>query len=286
MTNFRYRKPHRIRRKRSPLRSRFFWITLLIIIFLGIAFYFAIFSKVFQIKEIIITGNKKIQAQDLENLIREKINQRLLFFSTKSIFLINSEKIVNSILEKFPQAEETALKRKLPATLIFEIQERTPVAIWCQARLSFPSENFGGQGEKCFFVDKFGIIFETGPENYDLVIKFQDETKDGYLGEQIVKEEQIRSILEIQERLKTNLKIITKEFIIQNANRINVKTIEGWEIYFDLREDIDWQLTKLRLVLEKEIPAEKREKLEYIDLRFGNFAPYKYRTPPTTEESP
>ncbi len=41
------------------------------------------------------------------------------------------------------------------------------------------------------------------------------------------------------------------------------------DLNFDLKNSIDWQMTKLNLVLEKEIPPEKRGDLEYIDLRFG-----------------
>jgi len=33
----------------------------------------------------------------------------------------------------------------------------------------------------------------------------------------------------------------------------------------------------LRAVLEEEILPEKRKNLEYIELRFGNLAPYKYK---------
>lgn len=259
-----YRRPHRIKRRKSIFSNRFFWITLLILIFLGTISYFLIFSSIFQVKEIQISGNKKIQTQDFENLIREKINQKLLLFSTRSIFLINSEKIVNSILEKFPQAKEVKLKRKLPATLIIEIKERTAVGIFCQ-------------NEKCFFLDGAGVIFEEGPQNHELVMKFQDKIEPISFGLKIIEEDQLQAILEIQERLKTDLKIISKEYIILKDERINVRTAEDWEIYFDLKSNIEWQLTKLKLVLEKEIPSENRGNLEYIDLRFGNFAPYKYK---------
>lgn len=275
MVRYKYRKPHRIKRKRSIFRNRFFWITLLILFFSGAIFYFIVFSSLFQIKETKIVGNEKIQTKDIENFIGEKINQRLLFFPARNIFLINLKEIVSAFLEKFPQAEQINLKRKLPATLIAEIQERLAVGVWCQ-------------NEKCFFIDKTGVIFEEGPQDHELVIRFQDKKESFSFGQQIIKESQLLSILEIKEKLKTNLKITPKEFFIPNDERINVKTIDGWEIYFDVRSNIDWQLTKLTLVLEKEIPPEKRGNLEYIDLRFGNLAPYKYRTSaqPTIEEAP
>jgi len=259
-----YRKPYRIRKKKSLIRNRFFWIFVLILIIGGAFFYFAVFSPNFQIREIKISGNQKIQTSELENLIKEKVNQKLLFFSTKSIFLIDSSEIVKSLLEKFPQIDKVKLKRRFPATLITEIQERVPIGVWCQ-------------NQDCFSIDKAGVIFEESSPDSELVIKSQGREDSRSLGQEVIGEDFLHSILEIQEKLKTNLKIDVKEFVVPNSERVNVKTSEGWEIYFNPTGSLSWQLTKLSLVLEKEIPPERRKNLEYIDLRFGNFAPYKYR---------
>jgi len=288
MVIHKYRRPHRIRRKKSPFRSRVFWINFLVLIFLGTIFYFAAFSQLFQIKKFSISGNQKIQSHELETFVREEIDQKILFIHTESIFFINSGEIIGSILEKFPQAEEIKLRRKLPTTLIIEVKERSPIGIFCQdynPPTTLPAED--GAPEKCFFFDKNGVIFEETSQNHELIIKFQEKKESITLGQKIIEKEQIQSILKIYEKLKTGLKIVVKEFFITDKERVNVKTTDGWEVYFGLKGDIDWQLTKLSLVLEKEIPPEKRGELEYIDLRFGNLAPYKYRIPPPpTEESP
>ena len=55
MVSYKYRRPHRIRKKKSIFRSRFFWIALLVLFFLGAIFYFLIFSPIFQIKGIKIS---------------------------------------------------------------------------------------------------------------------------------------------------------------------------------------------------------------------------------------
>ena len=74
-----------------------------------------------------------------------------------------------------------------------------------------------------------------------------------------------------------NLSIKTKEIIIVSDERINVTTIDDWDIYFDQKKDLDWQITKLKVNLEKNIPPERKGELEYIELRFGNLAPFKYK---------
>lgn len=53
-----------------------------------------------------------------------------------------------------------------------------------------------------------------------------------------------------------------------SEEKIDVRTAEGWAIYFNLKENLNWQITKLAAVLEKRIPQGKRENLKYIDLRF------------------
>jgi len=49
---------------------------------------------------------------------------------------------------------------------------------------------------------------------------------------------------------------------------LDVKTSEGWEIYFNLKKDINWQLTELDFLLKERIPPDKKGNVEYIDLRF------------------
>lgn len=278
----RYRKPYRIKKKRSlgrfflkVLKSRFFWLLFLILLFVGAVSWAVFFASFFQIKEIRVSGNQKIQTEDIKNFLDQKISQRFLFFPTKSTFLINSNKVNNDFRENFPQAKEIKIKIKFPDILIAQVKERIEIGIWCQNLES--EESLIIQDEQCFLIDETGVIFEViEKESYNLKIKSQEE-KNREVWEKILENKQMTSILKIQESLKNDLKIGTQEFILQGADRINTKTAEGWEIYFNLKEDLDWQLTKLKAALEKEVPKERRGDLEYIDLRFGNFAPFKYK---------
>ena len=238
------------------------------------------FSSFFQIKKIQVLNNQKISTEAIENIAKQKIKQKIFIFSSESIFLADFKTINEAALEQFPQISQMSFTRKFPDTIIIRIEERKPKAVFSQAFLSFPSENFDGQDEKYFFIDEEGIIFEEIFEPSPDLLKIKksaivDELK---LGERVVEKEQISKILEIGPKIKDNLKVPIEEILIVSDERLNVKTLEGWEIYFNPKEDLGWQLTKLNSVLEKEIPPEKRGNLEYIELRFGNFAPYKYRS--------
>jgi len=266
-----HRKPYRIKKKKLFFHHQFFWLVTLILIIFGGIFYLICFHSFFQVRAIEISGNQRVATEDLQNLLAQKINQRILFFPSRSIFLTNINQIEKEIFRNFLQVKEVDLRREFPDTLSLEIRERKPIAIFCEEA-------------NCFFVDQKGIIFEATtlqPNFVHLVCSALAKERDQEisLGKKIINEEQLGKILEVNVKLKNELKIWPKEFLVFSERRFNVKTSEGWQIYFNFQEDLNWQLTKLRAVLEKEIPPERRKDLEYIDVRFGNFAPYRYRTP-------
>jgi cell division protein FtsQ len=260
-----HRKPYRIKKKKSVLKSRFFWLGVLVLMIFGGIFYLICFSSPFQIKEIKISGNEKVSFEDIQKITEEKIKKKILFFSTRSIFLADFQEINKVILERFPRVAQVSFKRDFPDVIIADIEERKPLAVFCQ-------------NDNCFFIDKEGIIFETNVTRQGLVtLSKKDTGLEVKLGEKVIDETLLSQILEIESKLKEYLKIPLEEVLIVSDERINAKTSQGWEIYFNPKGDLNWQLTKLNAVLEEEIPEEQRNNLEYIELRFGNFAPYKYR---------
>jgi len=260
-----YRKPHQFKRKKSIFRSRFFWLGILTLFIIGTTFYFLFFSEIFQVEKVIITGEKKVSAAEIKLLIEKKSENKILFFKTKSIFLVNLNGIRKDILNNFPQIAGIEIKRGLPDTLNIVVIERLGLAIWCRE-------------EQCFLLDNEGVIFEEALSERDL-IKVIDRQNINYfsLGKKVIEKERMSQILEITSKLESDLKIPLKEFMIVSENKLIVTTADKWEIYLNLQSDIEWQLTKLRAVLEEKIFPEERKNLEYIELRFGNFAPYKYR---------
>jgi cell division septal protein FtsQ len=257
-------KSYRVKRKKSKFFKKILGFSILCFVAFIVFIYFFFFSPIFQVKKIEISGNKKIETQAIKNLIEGEIEKKFFSLSFKNIFLVNCSKTKEDILKNFPQIADVKTKKIFPEILSVEIKERMPVALFCQ--------------EKCFSVDEEGFLFEESSNKEGLIKIKSKETKNLNLGERILEKELITTILEIKKRIEKELKIEISEFLIVSQERINLKTIEGWQIYFNPQKDINWQITKLRVVLEKEIPPEKRGKLEYIELRFGNFASYKYRS--------
>lgn len=258
----RFRKPHRFKRKRSILKSRSFWLSVLALIIFLAVFYLISFSSIFQVKEIEISGNQKVPTEDIKGLVKDTLPRRILFFDSGSILLIDLRRTREELLDKLPQIKKVEFDRDFLSKLIVSIEERKPVAI---------VEN----GEKDLFIDDQGIAFEEVSERGSwLLIKDPNQSQDLKLGEKVVEEEKLSPILEIKSELRElGIRISLAEVIGQH--RVDIETLEGWKIYFDLESDISKQVFNLDLVLKEKISLEKRENLEYVDLRFGNQIYYK-----------
>jgi cell division protein FtsQ len=257
----RKRKKYQIKRKKSLLKNRIFWTTLLIVSFFGSLCYLVVFSPVFQINALVILGNERLTSQEIQQAIWPKIEneKQILGFKTKSIFLAEIKSLKSQLLEQFLLIDELKIKKILPKSLVLEIKERKTLGVWCW-------EN------NCFNFDKKGIIFEnqtTMPENA-LTINSKQPTTEISLGKKAIDEKTLSAIVLIQQTMAEKAKITANDFTsFENDGRLNAKTTENWEAYFDLKGDVNWQLVRLELLLDKTLPLEKRQGLEYIDLRFS-----------------
>ncbi len=180
--------------------------------------------------------------------------------------MVNLGAAKKGILEKFPQIVKVSLKRKFPGSVIVQIEERQAAAVFCKT-------------DNCFLIDKEGVIFENAASSSNL-LKIQKAEETGSLpqlnlGDKVLESNLVSSILNIESKLKDDFQIAVKEALAVSNERLNVKTGEGWEIYFDPTKDLNWQTTKLKAVLEQEISQDRRKSLQYIELRFGNLASYK-----------
>ena len=271
---YKYKKPHRYKGKKSIFHYRFFWLGVLIPIIIGVIFYFLFLSETFQVKKIIVTGEKKVSTEDIMLFVGERLENKILFFfQTRSIFSVNLDEIKKDILNDLLHLAEVKIDRKFPDTLNVMVVERFAAAIWCQTRQNSLEENLGGQEEQCFLIDNEGIIFERIEEDKTELLKIKNLTlnEDLKLGERVVGKEKMGQIMKINSSL-TNLNLKIVEAALVTEKRLDLKTEKGLEIYFNLERDLDWQIVRLKLVLEeileKKILPESGKNFQYIDLRF------------------
>lgn len=259
-------KVHRIMPRRSIFRRLWFWITILLLIIISAIAYFALFYSGFQLENVAIFGNANVKTQDLQTIVFEYATTGLINFwnikiTSRSVFLINEEKISNDILKRFIIIGQAKVNKILPQTIILDIAERETLGVFCS------------NTEQCFLIDGNGITFaKINPELLDAnypIVRQSIENNQIFTGEEVVAQNIISAISKIQKSLKDNFQIDLKEALITSPVRLNITTNENWQIYFDLSSgsDIGSQLTKLGLLLNGGISADDRKNLRYIDLR-------------------
>ncbi|MDP3990793.1 MAG: FtsQ-type POTRA domain-containing protein [Candidatus Nealsonbacteria bacterium] len=257
MEKYSYRKAHRYKKKKPICSKRFLFLGTLSLIFIGGIFYLLFLSAVFQVEKIIVSGEKKVFKEEIEVLAERRLENTVLFFKTKSIFAVDINQIKEDILQSFPQIAEAELGRDFFNAISIVVSERTAVALWCQDK-------------ECFLIDKQGVIFEEVSAEADL-LKIEGKRVEPFLtlGLAVIEPEELLQIFEVRTKLIEIADISVNKAVIVSQERLDVKTIEGWEIYFNPKRDLDWQIRELALVLEKQISSEKRRTLEYVDLRFS-----------------
>ncbi len=242
---------------------------LFILIIAAVFAYDFLFATFFQIKQIDVSGNKNVSSSDITKIVTESIYRRIASVSTKSIFLFRQGETKRTLLAAFPKLASVSLRRELPDKISILVSEREPRALWC--------ETVQDNKDRCMILDGEGIAFESADASSDagLLLRRSGEGPQAQIGKEVLSKEKLSQILTLRDEFKTRGFEIKEALLLGDA-RIDFKTAEGWELYFSYPVDIPWQTTRLKLILEKQIPAEKRQKLEYIDLRFGKVY-YKYR---------
>jgi len=251
---YKYQKSIRIKRKKPLFKRSFFWPAILAFVCLIGFSYFFFLSPFFQIEEINISGENKVSRENIFSKIEDNLGKQILFFKTKSVFLINTAQMRGAIMDAFPQIGAVSFNRQLPETLEIKIKERQAVAVWCS--------------QQCYLIDETGFIFEESAVDFEfLEIEHFEQPLEAGIGEKVIETNLLSLILNINIKLE-KIEVPTIKASVVSQERVNFKIQEGWEIYLNLKNDIDWQVEKLALVLEKEISPQKRNNLEYIDLRF------------------
>lgn len=251
-----YRKPHRYKKKKPLLRLKFLVLGFLVVLIIGAAFYGLFLWNLFWVEKVVVSGEREVSKQDIESLVIGQLENTALFFKTKSIFTVDAGQIKEDILKTFPQVASAEVKKSFFDTVGVEITERAPVAVWCE-------------NERCFYVDEGGVVFkEADSESGLIIIETNQALREPLLGSSILPADKISQILTVKLKLFETLQLVAVTAKVSDE-RLDVEITEGWTIRFNLKGDLSWQVTELKLALEKQISPEKRRVLEYVDLRFS-----------------
>lgn len=258
----------KLRRKRFIKKLVLVFLFLFFVFFCAVAFFYIPYLR---IQKISIEGNLSLSTEKiLAEISSYLVGKSFLVFPRNNIFILPKQAIINNLSNKFPRISEAYLNKDFPSSLSVVIKERKQAAILCAL-------------EDCFFIDENGFVFERAPYfSGDVYLKFLDEREETRnlasnwkQGFQLISEDQFKKLIDFRDLIsRENIKV--SEIILKKEGIYEMDISEGGHILLNEQNDAKISFENLKITLDSKIQND-RQKLEYIDLRFGNKVFYKFK---------
>jgi cell division septal protein FtsQ len=224
-----------------------------------------------QIHRIAVTG---LQALD-ERAVRARIDgtlagTRWLVFPRRSFPIADTDAVEADLARDFPRIRVVSATKKFPDMLNVSVVERVFWGVFCT----------GNAAQECAYIDPDGVAYERAPRpRGSLIISIQsDSGEDIVPGAQAIDPGLMRQIRALEQGIAAQTNITPADFELRARapDEIRAVSADGMTMIFVRQDDYAPVLKILKRVLEGEI-KERRERLDYIDLRFDNKVFYKMK---------
>ncbi len=242
---------------------KFFLLGIIIEVLIIGSLYFLIYSSFFKVKNIEILNNKQVSSKEVlafleTNVFDDSFFKKILGFRNILIWE-NLYKNNSNLFIKIKQVE--VKKEYLNQSLKINVLERNPFGIWCL-------------GEKCFWFDEEGILFDTALKSEGGLIPIfleEDSQRKIGIGSKILPDGFLKIFFEnVNEIKQANLN--TDEIIVNlDLKQMTIKLFDGPEIYLSL----NFKVLGLKDVILKFQNENKFNQLKYIDFKIENRVYYK-----------
>lgn len=228
----------RKRRIRKEKRLKIIKAILKIILFIAIiagVTAFLLVSPVFNINEISVSGNNKIQATEIESLSQLNIEQ--------NIFRFSKENVKNNIKQN-AYIDSVEIKRKLPNKIEISVTERTPAY-----QIKF--------GNAFAYIDEKGNILEINEEDLKLPLingyktKIENLKAGNVLQEDITKLDTVNSIIRVSKSNEIYDMITSIDITNDEEYKVEFKE-EGKTAHLGDASNINDRILLLKEILLKE----------------------------------
>lgn len=259
--------------------------------------YVVVFSRLFDITNISISGNKKISTAEIEGVIKNTLEyQSYGFIPNSSFFVANIDDIREVLKRRFP-IDEIRIEKRFPHDLSIMLTEKISTIVYDNGsvygligldgsviELIRAVENYEWKdvvgkmvtttldgttttvdvvSDRVHTPDTKKILDQAGeyPVIYD---KRAHQTDKGLI---VLRPEEVALLIAWYNEVK-NLSFGVNSIIIENDLDFLIQTKEGWTIKSRFaRNNAEEQVRELKLALPK---IENTKKLSYIDLRYEN----------------
>lgn len=249
------RKPRsRIRRRRT--KPNYFLRTVFVLLLVVTALYFFLQSSVFNLKSIVVIGNKEISANEIIHL--SKIKTGMNIFKVK-------EQPVLTALAKNPLISSVTINNRYPARIEINIIERRAIAL-------VPTEN------GLMYVDKDLYCLKENKElvRLDLPIVTGMVIPLNFpLGKQFVSAD-LNMGLQVVKQLNSQLTKRISEINVKN-NYISLFLNDGSQVRIGYPDKLSDKISLFDNIMKEENKKQPPKAIEYIDVSFEGAPVIKYK---------
>lgn len=228
----------------------------------------------FQIHEIMIAGNgTDHDIHDIREQSERLLTRRYwLVVPRRFISTFNTEQFSSELLSALPRLEYIAVKKQFPDAITIMFIPRTFLGVLCNDTL-YPDS------PSCGYIDRTGFLYESAPEaSGSLILKIHTDFAHVKVGTTALDETTIQQMIFFNEEVprRTGLRISAYGLKSQVPDELRFAVTDGFEVIINKNDDPSAAVRLLSTVLTEEI-KNRREKLDYIDLRFGNKVFYRLK---------
>ena len=246
---------------------------------------FALREPRLQIRNITLRGIKTLD----ERAVRDEISARLTgarfyVLPRSSFFLADTAAIASGLKHDFSRIRDVTAVKNFPDKLDISVTERIFWGVFCDGLAvsstpACPHTQCLGVGA-CVYIDPEAIAYEHAPEPQGkLILSIRsDAVGDIALGASALDPAVMGEIRNLAERIPAETGSALAGFELHSRVPSEIRAVagEGFTMIFKREDDYTATLRVLKRVLDGEI-KEKRGRLNYIDLRFGNKVFYKLK---------
>lgn len=284
------------KQKRQILKRKVLLVGIALLVLL-VALCFVVRIPKINIHAVEVSGNKVIDTEVIESIVKEELEGSYLWLIPKTNFLFYPKgNIIRELEDQYKRLTGIEIKVRGAQTLEVSVNERVGLYTWCGEDL--PAEGVNFEDVKCYFMDAQGYIFDQAPYfSGDVYFKFFGPLGDGAkdmessnflespAGHYFIPELFVRTVLLEDTLSQMGTRVMAlyvkdkseMEFYLESSGSIRnaPKIIVNQDADFiKIAENLDAALATEPLKTDFK---QKYDSLLYIDLRFGNKVYFKFK---------
>lgn len=273
--------PARGERRSSPLRTRrrrlraiALFAVLLVLGSLAYGAHYVSYLPRLTIGAVKVAGTEALEPSLIEAFVWSELDDGSYHFVSRSnIFVYPKPVIERDLVASIPRLKSASVGLAAPFsnTLVVTVTERHPYARWCES---------ASTSSACYAMDDGGFIFAAAstslPAAFATPYIFTGTLASAPIGT-IFLPAHMQGVSALLASLQQQSGEIPISISVVNDQDLSITFQSGFYLKVSFGEDADTVARNLKLVLSSSALSGKIDRLEYVDLRFGNRVYFKLK---------